>query len=275
MAYHDKTPQGMDKVSRYKWDLQDMPGQLKRIDKADIRFDEAYQRQINHAKVRAIARDWSWLALGVITVAQREGRYFAVDGMHRVSAAMLRSDVSDLPCVVFQSSSVKDEAKAFIRANTNRKAVTTAQSHKAKIVAGDEVAIFVQSLLDSAGLQVSTSSHKAGGIKCLGVMHKLAKNRRDALLRAWPLVCEVSDGHPINERVLEGLVYLAAHASQDINERKWRERIIRLGHGGIKAAAESAAAYYAKGGARVWADGIAQALNKGLQHKMELQSGAS
>jgi len=273
MTYQDTTPQGVDKVARYKWGLQDEPGKLCQVHKSRIQFDADYQRHINDAKIRAIARDWSWLALGVIIIADRGGILYAIDGMHRVSAAKLRSDIDDLPCIVFASSGKQEEAQAFIRANTNRKAVTTAQSHRAKVVAGDEVAVFVQSLIDSAGLRINAAGATAGGIKCMGVMHRLAKTKRDALLRAWPLICEVSEGHPVNERILDGLVYLAENANHDINDRKWRQRILNIGYVGLKAAAESAAAYYAKGGARVWADGMVQAINKGLQHKIEIKNG--
>lgn len=268
MAYHEATPQGVNKVERYNWSLQDSPGELRSLHKSQIKFDESYQRIRNDAKIRSIARDWSWLALGVITIAERDGAYYAVDGMHRASAALLRSDVSHLPCIVFKSTGLKDEAEGFVRANTNRKAVSTADKHRAQVIAGDENAVFVQSLLDSSGLTVSTSGNYAGQVRCMGVLHRLAREKRDALIRAWPLVLEVCEGHPLNERVLSALVYLADHGSHDINEKKWRERVVRLGFFGVKNAAESAAAYYSKGGAKVWADGVMQAINKGLHHKM-------
>jgi len=270
MAYQETNAYGADKVTRYKWGLQDAPGKLCQVHKSKIVFDDSYQREIAKKKVAAIAKDWSWLALGVITVAERGGEFYAVDGMHRVSAALLRSDVQELPCVVFQSDGMRFEAQGFIRANANRKAITTAQSHRAKVVSGDETAIFVQSLIDAAGLIISTGGSGPKRIKCMGLMHRLAKTNRDDLLRCWPLICEVSEGHMIHEKIVEGLVYLAANASPNIIDKKWRSRITTLGYHGLKSAAQSASAYYARGGARVFADGIAQAINKGLQHKIEI-----
>lgn len=263
---------GADKVTRYKWGLHDAPGRLCQVHKSKIVFDDRYQREIAKAKVVAIARDWSWLALGVITVAERDGELYAVDGMHRVSAARLRSDIQELPCVVFQSDGMQSEAQGFIRANTNRKPITTAQSHRARVVAGDETAVFVQSIIEKAGLVVSGNNTGPGRVKCMGLMHKLARSNRDALLRVWPLICEVSEGHPINEKIVDGLVYLVANASHDINEKRWRSRITNLGYSGLKSAAEGASAYYAKGGARVYADGMAQAINKGLQYKLGISN---
>lgn len=270
MTYISETPQGVDKVTRYKWSMQDAPGVLAQVNKYDIKFDKSYQREINDGKVRAIASDWSWLALGVITLADRDGKLYAVDGMHRVSAALLRSDIKDLPCVVFKTQSAQQEAKGFIQSNTLRKAVNTADKHRALVLSGDEIAITVQALIDDAGFAPAKSTSTPNGIKCFGVMHKLAKNKPQALLKAWPIVAQVCEGRSINERVLEGIVLIVERASEDVTKGKWRQKILEIGFDGLKRSAEEASAYYAKGGARVWADGIVKALNKGMRNRLEI-----
>lgn len=269
MTYYNKSPQSLDRVKRYGWTLQDKPGELMWIDKTDIRFDASYQRGKNEAKILAIARDWSWMAMGVITIALRGGVFYAVDGMHRVSAALRRSDVSSLPCIVFETEGVVDEAKGFVQANTLRKPVSTADKHRALVLAGDETALFVQRLLDNSPF-ISTSSSTVNSVKCFGVLSKLATSKPDALKKAWPLVCEVCDGHSLNERVLQGLVFLTDRADHDITSGKWRKRIIDIGFDRLKSAADSAAAYYSRGGARVWADGMMTSINRGLKTRLGL-----
>ena len=270
MTYYEVTPQGVDKLDRYGWKLQDKPGKLMQINKSEICFDESYQRSKNRAKIFSIARDWSWMAMGVITIASRDGIFYAVDGMHRVSAAMLRSDIFDLPCIVFETEEVVDEAKGFVQANTLRKAVSTADKHRALVLAQDPDAMFVQRLLDNSPFIFAYSSSTPNAVKCFGVLTKLAKVKPSPLTRAWTLVCDICEGRFLNERILEGIVFLAERADQDITVGKWRKRILDVGFDGLKGGAESASAYYARGGARVWADGMLTAINKGMRNRLEI-----
>lgn len=274
MAYDNLTPQGVDKVARYKWNMQDEPGVLAQVNKHKIMFDKSYQRNVNDTKVLAIASDWSWLAMGVITLADRNGLLYAVDGMHRVSAALRRSDIQDLPCIIFKTQSVKQEAKGFIQSNTLRKAVTTMDKHKAMVLAGDSVAIMVQRMIDDAGFVPATSSSVSNGVKCFGVLHRLAKTKPESLDKAWPVIVDVCRNRVLSERIIEAFVFLVERASDDITKGKWRNRINEIGFDGLKRAAEEAASYYARGGARVWADGMVKAMNKGMRYRLELDDAA-
>lgn len=263
----------IDKVDRYNWNMQDAPGRLIEISKHDIKFDESYQRDQNKAKILSIARDWSWMAMGVITIADRGGQYYAVDGMHRVGAALLRSDIQTLPCIVFQTHEITEEAKGFVQANTLRKAVGTYDKHRALVLAKDENALFVQSLIDQSPFEVAGSSTKLNGVKCFGVLSKLAKIKRQQLFEVWPLVCEVCEGHFLNERILEGLLLIHEKSPESIVSGKWRKRILQCGFLALKGGAESASAYYARGGARVWADGMLTVINKGMRKRLEIENG--
>lgn len=271
MTFQSKTPQGVDKVGRYNWKMQDTPGVLANVRKTDILFDHDYQRSQNRAKILEIAKNWSWLAMGVITIADRGGQLYAVDGMHRVSAALMRSDIETLPCIIFKTRDVREEAAGFVQANTLRKAVSTFDKHRALAMAGDETAIFVQRLLDEGGFEHANGSGKKNGVKCYGILHKLAKYKRDALLSAWPLVSEVCRGRYLSERVLEGLVLIEATGTEKVSSIKWSKVVLNVGFDALVDASQSAAAYYAKGGAKVWADGMLQVINKGRRNRLELK----
>lgn len=269
-----RTARGIDKFKRYNWGVQDKAGVLAQVSKHDIVFEDKYQRELNETKVLAMARDWSWLAMGVITLADRGGKLYAVDGMHRVSAALRRSDIQELPCIIFKTSSVKQEAKGFIQANTLRKAVGTADKHRALVLAEDDIALMVQRLLDNSPFLPSANGKRVNSVKCFGVLHSLAKKKPEYLAKVWPLVCEICEGRHVNERILQALVLLAERGTEDITKGKWRAKLIALGFDGIKRAAEEAAAYYARGGARVWADGIVKEMNRGMRNRLEVTDGS-
>lgn len=271
MTFQSKTPQGVDKVGRYNWKMQDSPGVLANVRKTDILFDHDYQRSQNRAKILEIAKNWSWLAMGVITIADRGGQLYAVDGMHRVSAALLRGDIETLPCIIFKTSDVREEATGFVQANTLRKPVSTFDKHRALLMAGDETSKLVQRLLDQGGFEPSSSGSKKNGVKCYGILHKLAKNRKDDLLSVWPLICDVCHGHFLSERIVDGLVFLEGNASEKLSTPKWSKVVLNIGFDALVEASQSAAAYYAKGGAKVWADGMLQVINKGRRNRLEIK----
>ena len=258
------------KIDRYGWIKHDAPGKLRWLDKSCIRFDPAYQRELNAAKCREMASNWSWVAFGCIVIASREGSFFAVDGMHRTVAARYRSDIDQLPCIVFESQGQPDEAAAFLRANKNRKAILTQDSHKAALLAGDKIARQVQNLIDENEL-VITSSNRANGIKCIGILHKLMKARPVQLAETFPLIVELSRGGMVKENLLEGLVYLQVNASEPITLPKWRRRLLQLGADELRRAAFEGQAFYSKGGARAWAHGMLKRINKGLQRKLSIE----
>jgi hypothetical protein len=91
----------LSKVERYGWEMKDEPGELMHVDKKRLRIDHEYQRSANEVKVTEITKRFSWLALGAIVVVRRGDAYYVVDGQHRVMAAMRRTDIATLPCVVF------------------------------------------------------------------------------------------------------------------------------------------------------------------------------
>lgn len=271
-----KTPLGVDKLSRYGWETQNKKGDLRWLPKTCLNVDGSYQRDPKHrTKILDIARNWNWVSLAAIVVSQRsDDTYWVIDGQHRVMAAMKRSDVDLLPCVVHQIDNVQREAEAFIDTNTGRKPVQAHEKHKAALLARDEVAIMVQELLDSGGKHICTGGSAADGIKCIGLLNKLVSRSYDDLATIWPLICELTRGVYCSERIVDGLLFIEKHMpeGQSLSDRRWRNRILSIGNDDLVKAAGEGAAFFSKGGARPWAAGMINRINKGLRTKLEVQA---
>jgi len=270
---------GTSKVKHYGWGLKDRPGELTWLDKNELLVDHSYQRNANHRRVLHIAQNWSWLACGVIVVAKRENeqRFYVVDGQHRALAALKRSDIERLPCLMFKTESEKEEAAGFYDANTGRKLPTMLEKWRAQLMRGDANTTFVDSLIRQAG-RVADDTSGPGGVRCLTAMLTAANADREMLSRMWPLVVEVCQGQAIHGRVFEGLMWLEAHLpeGQSLTDKRWRERVTRVGYFGLLDAAQRAATFYARGGAKVWGLGQLEALNKGCRiHIALLEEGNS
>lgn len=257
------------KIDRYGWSLKDSPGVFLEINKHELMIDKTYQRDAARQKVLSISREWSWIACGVITVAVRDNCFFVIDGQHRVLSAMNRADITSLPCMVFETKDKKEEAKGFINANTNRKPVSAQAKHNAKVACKDRTALVVEELSISSGREIS---NKAGQkqIRCVALLTKLVERDEETLRKIWPTVCAVTMGHPIHERILDGLFYIETHLQGgiSISDKEINKRVCDVGYERLLNGANKASAFFAKGGAKVWAMGMMEELNKKRRNKL-------
>lgn len=266
------TPQGVEKTARYGWVCKDQPGELRMLHKDVLQIHPAYQRAAVKQKISTITAAWSWVSLGALVVGERGGEYWVIDGQHRALAAKRRSDITQLPCVVFQTADVQTEARAFLDLNTGRKPVTAVAKHKAMVAAGDPIATFVQQQCELLGLQINATSSVAGHIKSLAWCVMRATESKDSFARVLAMAAELSakDNIAVHHRLLEGLWLLHAKCGAGLDDKRLVARLRDKGGRALLDAANRASAYYAAGGGRVWAQGILSELNKGLQRKFTM-----
>lgn len=266
------TAKGVDKTARYGWVTKDEPGELKMLHKDVLQIHPAYQRDVLPDKVKSITAEWSWLSLGALVVGERGGEYWVIDGQHRTLAAKRRSDIAQLPCVVFKTADVKTEARGFLDLNTGRKPVTAVAKQKAMVAAGDEVAAYVQQQCEALGLEIKANVHSAGQLKCVAWCARRAAENKDVFRAVLTIGAELStqDQMPVSERLLEGLWLLNARCGDGLADKRLTKRLREKGARTLLDAANRAAAYYASGGGKVWAQGMLAELNKGLQRKFTI-----
>lgn len=267
------TPKGVDKVKRYGWTIQDRPGELRHLHKDVLRIHPAYQRELIQQKVTEISAAWSWVAMGALVVGERGGEFWVIDGQHRACAAKRRSDITHLPCVVFQTNDVQEEARGFLTIQTMRKPVSSVAKQKAMVAAGDEVALFVQATCDALGLEIRPYATSAGQIKCIAWCHSRASEDKDAFREVLGLGAELctADNMHVAERLLEGLWVLHARCGEGLADKRLVRRLREKGARRLLDGIARAVAYHVSGGGKIWAQGMLSELNKGLQHKFRAE----
>lgn len=268
----EETVGSYTKIERYKWDIRDEPGVFLDIPKHDLLVDDSYQRDCVDPKIARLTKDWSWIACGALIVADRDGLFYVIDGQHRLMAARKRSDIKSLPCMVFSAKSIVEEAGAFNRANSNRKPLTGVERFKALVMSRDPIALFVQRLCSMVGRQVKNDG-ASDAVRCVSTMMKHAQLCGSILERLWPIMNQIMEGQPMNEKIVDALVFIEQHMPQghSITDKFWKERLMRVGATGLLAGAQRAASFYSKGGAKVWAIGMVQALNYKARLRLELR----
>lgn len=262
----------LTKIKRYDWIVIDAPGILREMDKHVLTIDESYQRGAKEPKVLDMAGKWSWVACGVIIVADRNGVFYVIDGQHRVLAARRRADIGKLPCLVFETTSAVVEAKGFLMANTLRKPMAMTERFKALLVTGDEGALIIQRMCEEVGREVSNAGTPRS-VRCVAAMLRIVSRDAETLARIWPMIDSLMHGQPINQRIVEGLWFIESHMrnGESLTDTRWRQRVMRVGSGALLEGAVKASSFHAKGGAKIWAEGMLNAINRGCRIHLKLK----
>lgn len=262
---------GMDKTKRYGWVTKDEPGKLRELHKDILQIHPAYQRELIQSKVKELTASWSYVSAGAIIIGERAGEFWVIDGQHRVVAAKRRSDISLLPCIVFQTNGVKQEAIAFLDVNSGRKPVTSLGKFKAMIAAGDAGAIIVSKTIGELGITLKPTALKSGELKSVGWALRKAKENSESFQVVMSLANDLSKDMPIQEKLLDALWYINERMDGGVSEKRFNSRLRSIGARGLIDAANKAAAYFIKGGAGVWALGVMNEVNSGLRNKFVLK----
>lgn len=265
---------GITKIDRYGWSqIKDSRGSFEMVDKMVVEVDETYQRDADNPKVNEIASQFLWVAFGVLLVGRRpDGSLWCFDGQHRLLAAQKRSDVTEVPCFVFDMKTMGQEAEAFLLANSKRKAVSALAKWKAQVQVGDKATLRANELVEYSGRKVGLAN--ASNIACIGLLRKLcAKDQEHELLKkVWPLLCELCEGEVLANELVDAFVYIesklvAQGEGVSLTDRKWSCRVKEIGFKDLRTGALEGAAFFSKGGAKSWAQGVLNVLNRRLQEK--------
>lgn len=226
------THHGRPKEELFGWNQIEGPkGRFMNIPKKDLLIDYSYQRETSMLRNK-IAAEFNNVVLGTLIVSKREdGKYYVMDGHQRLEAARSRSDVSTLPCMVYEMENVKDEAKVFDKIQTNRDRVSRIHRFQVRLTYEDPVALGIQKILDLTGHTVKNddTSH---AVRCIGAIERCYLRNARKFEEYWPFIVRICEGS-IHESILKGIFFLVASMNLDLNKDKnklilaGREKLIR------------------------------------------------
>lgn len=272
LDFKEKNQHGIDKRDIYRWKTIDEQGEYMLIHKNEIQIPAEYQRLQNHKKIADFTRNWSWAGCGALVIAKREDGFFAMDGQHRLMASLRRSDIQYLHCLVFNGLSLKDEAQSFLDVNTGRKPLSSNDRHKAKVVSGDENSIFVQDVIRSCGLEISTNGG-GDGVRCLSWCNKKALENRDKFQEIFAIGAALSDkdGVRVQDILLDGLWHLDKNCTTNISDPRMIGKLKEKGAIMLIHSAKKYAQLYGSGSGNIYALGMLDAINKNLRIRFSMK----
>lgn len=126
---------------------------------SEIKIDTGYQRRLRE-KVNRMVANWDYNLCDVVLVSYRNGKFYVIDGQHRVAAAK-RVGAEFLPCQIVEGLSREEEAARFVALNSGVSPLSQYDTWNANLLCGDPVDTEVKRICDKWGIEVSD---RRGGV---------------------------------------------------------------------------------------------------------------
>ena len=111
------------------------PGDQRLIPANRLISGLAYQRPVKPQRVHKILQMWDERLLDPVVVSFRDGKYYVVDGQHRITAMATICDSEDflVPCIVYTGMTYEQEAELCVKLDKAKKNLSMAQSTNATL----------------------------------------------------------------------------------------------------------------------------------------------
>jgi hypothetical protein len=240
--------------------------------------DKNYQRDQGkpktQRKIQRIVEEFDWKKFNSLLVSRRsfqDGKLFCVDGGGRLTAARQRSDIDKVPCMVFNASSLAEEAEIFVDIDDTGQRIDSRTRFKAMRSYGHRDAILIERLVESSGRRID-SFNGPDTVSCVGTLMSLARQQSTVLEKIWPVVTEIMDGGQFYSTILEALFYIERHILEgSLTEQQHRNKMKTLDVNALLKIMRSEAVEIGKGGSRPWGIGLVKFLNKGARTRRRIE----
>ncbi|MGN9791369.1 DUF6551 family protein [Streptomyces sp. OZ13] len=150
--------------------------------KVDATMDA--QRQFQPKWANKLQKIWDREVLLPAIVSRRPDGDYVLDGQHSNEVARIKEGPEfKRDCMVYEGLTKQQEAKLFLAANRDRRAVKPYENFSVAVTAGEIEAVKINADVKSCGLHVSSGTSKEGiaAIQALKVIHGM-RDPQDGLL---------------------------------------------------------------------------------------------
>ena len=266
--------QGMSKIDRYGWSRENLSwGEYLFIAKDKLNIDDRYQRNTSgKQRIHFIARNFDAVLFQALIVARRsDGSYWVIEGGHRARAAMMRSDIKEVPCIVHEICNITEEAKKFLGINKIKTIVNSIDTFRAKLGTGDDITVKANTLIEELGYSVSTSSGR-GFFKAVSTLCAYIEKDYETAKKAMVICRELYRGETISGSVLRA-IFMVGYTFREydlLTDKNVIEKILKEGPIGIERAIRAEKYQVGMGGEIVEAKALLKIINhRKSSHKLK------
>lgn len=214
---------GLRPISALTWpDVTPAPApgaapDVRHVTPGSLYIEERYQRSLGErslALIRKIVREFNWSAFKPPICAEVEGiGLVVIDGQHTAIAAASHGEIATIPVLVVDADGLTDRAKAFLRHNIDRVALTPMQLHHSAVAAGDEVAIAMEQVAERAGIRILRfpppyGKYGAGETMAIGALRRLTEVKGVVFTARVMTMLREADRIPIKANEIKAMAEL-------------------------------------------------------------------
>jgi hypothetical protein len=176
-------------------------------------FAAPYQRPTDSKQIAKITARWNEAKMGMPVVSERDGKFWIVDGNHRL-AALRRLNYDEAEFIVLEGLNYEQEADYFRRQNENTRRLTLYTRFKAGLESGDESCMKIDATVRKNGFVIGTTANRFNTLTAIFALTEIFDNFGEEILdRTLALIRETWDGH-INAKNREFLMGVAEFISR-------------------------------------------------------------
>jgi len=177
------------------------------------------QRDLNEARVDKMSANFDPELIGTPTVSHRDGKWFVVDGQHRIETlrAVGWGD-QQVQCWAYDGLTEAEEAEMYLSLNDTL-AQTAYDKFRIAVVAGREVECDIDRIVRAQGLSV-TRDRIEGGVRAVGTLIRVYKRGGAKVLRRTLVIIRDAYGSPGFEApVIDGIGFLCDRYNGDLEDQ--------------------------------------------------------
>ncbi len=189
---------------------------------------EIAQRRRDNSWVDYLLNDFDLDQIGFPILSERGGRFFIIDGQHRIEALKHWLgegwETQKIACKVYQDLTEKDEAELFLRYNDIRQ-VRIYDKFNVGVTARRPEEVEIKKVVEAQGLHISASK-TAGGIGCVGTLRKSFKRGgSENLGRSLRIIRDAYGETGFEASVIDGVGHLCVRYNGTLDEEYAKQRL--------------------------------------------------
>ena len=195
-----------------------------------LEIDKRYQRSLDLAWVKDIAKNFDPSMVGILHVSARKGHYYVFDGQHTLKALEIVYHDKKYPvaCKVYHGLTEQDEAKLFCDLNQRKKKISPVEIMKAQTISGDELTANFLACTRAAGFIIDPTKQ----FKCRYGLNAVRKAQtcymtlgEEKYTKMLTFIRETWNGEPwsVSQKMLAGMTTLISAFS--IEQKQFVQRM--------------------------------------------------
>lgn len=197
----------------------------------DMHVSPLAQRDLRPARAAQIAANLDIEQIGAPTVNERDGKFYVIDGQHRVEALRLIgwADQS-IQCWTYAGLTAEEEAEIFLKLNDTLR-VDAFSKFRVGVQAGRPTECAIDRIVRDTGLRIAHG--KTGAVSAVAALQTVYKGSGpEALARSLRIIRDTYGDAGYIARVIVGMGLLCARYERQLDEEQLTKKLGGA-HGGL------------------------------------------